>query len=191
MFEKLKNAFGKRAASPEPASQITARTFLDGAYRLHRSEDVHWFTALAVDAFPEFSDRITCFGADWLGRQFALDSARVADGEPLVLLLEPGTGEVLEIPANYSSFHTDELVHHADAAVANSFYEAWRLAGGLAPAYAQCVGYKIPLFLGGEDEVLNLELCPFETYWGLSAQLLAQVRRLPKGERLGRVTIEN
>lgn len=114
----------------------------------------------------------------------------MADGEQLVLLLEPGTGEALEVPANYSSFHTDELVHHADAAVANSFYRAWRLAGGLAPAYDQCVGYKIPLFLGGEDEVSNLELCTFETYWGLSTQLLAQVRRLPEREPIGRVTID-
>lgn len=190
MFEKLKNVFGNRPASPEPVSQATARMFLDGAYRLHRSEDVHRFSALAIDAFPELSGRITCFGADWLGRQFALDSARVADGKQLVLLLEPGTGEALEIPANYSSFHTDELVHHADAAVANSFYRAWRLAGGLAPAYDQCVGYKIPLFLGGEDKVSNLELCTFETYWGMSTQLLAQVRRLPEGEPIGRVTID-
>jgi hypothetical protein len=48
-------------------------------------------------AFPDFATRACPFGSDWLGRLFAVDSARVENGEPLVLMMEPGTGEVLEI----------------------------------------------------------------------------------------------
>ena len=62
---------------------------MDGAYRRHRPEDVEGFTELARQAFPAFAERIECFGADWLGRQFAADLGRVAAGRPQVLMLEP------------------------------------------------------------------------------------------------------
>ena len=85
-------------------------THYGGAYRRHQREDVARYTSLAAAAFPEFQSRITCFGADWLGRQFALDQGRVVGGEPQVLMLEPGTGEVLEVPLSKRAFHDEELL---------------------------------------------------------------------------------
>jgi hypothetical protein len=159
------------------------KPLLDGAYRLHREEDVDRFTALAVEAFPEFAGRITCFGADWLGRQLATDTGRLEKGRPGVLMLEPGTGEALEIPEDREGFHAQELAEHADAAVALSFFHDWRRSGGAAPAYDQCIGYRIPLYLGGADETSNLELSDFDVYWTLSAQLLEQLKvRAAPGE---------
>lgn len=154
-------------------------TYLGGAYRLHRPEDVARFTALAVEAFPQFADRIECFGADWLGRQFATDQGRVVEGEPQVLMLEPGTGEALEIPVDRETFHAAELVDEPDAAAAYSFFEQWLAVGGIRPEYDQCIGYKRPLYLGGSDDVTNLEAIDFDVYWSLSAQILAQARGLP------------
>jgi hypothetical protein len=57
------------------------------------------------DAFSDYAQRACPFGYDWLGRQFALDSSRVENGESLVLLMEPGTAEVLEIPLSFAAFH--------------------------------------------------------------------------------------
>ena len=153
-------------------------TYLNGAYREHKLEDVAHFTKLAVDAFPECDDRIECFGADWLGRQFAVDRSRFVDGAPQVLMLEPGTGEMLEIPANRITFHEEELELEPDAAAAYSFFQQWLAAGGAKPDYGQCVGYKQPLYLGGSDDLSNLEMGDFDVYWTLAAQLLAQVRGL-------------
>src|SRR5258708_1533979 len=73
--------------------------FSNGMYRLHRIAEGKKGTDMVGEAFPEFRARIRCFGCDWLGREFALDSARLRNGMPLVLMLEPGTGEALEIPA--------------------------------------------------------------------------------------------
>lgn len=167
------------------------KVFLNGAYRLHRSEDIERFTALAAEAFPEFSKRITCFGADWLGNQFATDEGRTLRGDRLILLLEPGTGEVLEIPAGLSSFHDRELLEQADAVSAYGFFKAWLAAGGDVPRYSQCVGYKVPLYLGGADDLSNIAMTDFEVYWGLSAQLLQKVRSLPPGAKIGNVTMRD
>lgn len=165
--------------------------YLDGAYWRHRLEDMVHRTELAVAAFPEFADRIECFGADWLGRQFATDRGRMVGGRPQVLMLEPGTGEALEVPVDLRAFHDEELVQEPDAAVALSFFEQWLEAGGPRPDYDQCVGYKKPLYLGGVDDVTNLELHNFDVYWTISAQLLERVRGLPAGTRIGNISIED
>lgn len=165
--------------------------YLDGAYRQHRPEDVARFTELAADAFPEFRARVECFGADWLGRQFAIDRGRIVDGEPQVLMLEPGTGEALEIPVGRNAFHEEELAQEPEGAVAYSFFQQWQAEGGARPGYSQCVGYKRPLYLGGADDMTNLELVDFDVYWTISAQLLAQVRDLPPGARIDAVRIDD
>lgn len=183
MFSRL---FGK-AQRPEIG---TSETVLGGAYRRHHDQDVEHFTNLACEAFPSFAKRIECFGADWLGNQFALDRGRIVTGRPQILLLEPGTGEALEIPTDLDGFYQEQLVTNADAAVALTFFQKWIAAGGRAPEYRQCVGYTKPLFLGGADEVSNLTVSDFDVYWSISAQLLAKVRGLPLGTRVDRVTID-
>ncbi len=143
-----------------------------GAYRRLDSDDVAAIADDVAAAFPEFAGRITIFGAAWLGCVFATDSAR--DGE--VLLLEPGTAEALEIPVDLEEFEASELVDNADAALAFGFYQSWRNAGGAAPGPGQCIGYRVPLFLGGADEVDNLELSDLSVYWSVTAQVIAQLR---------------
>jgi hypothetical protein len=165
--------------------------YLDGAYRVHEPEDVVHFTQLAVSAFPDFAGRIDCFGADWLGRQFATDRHRLIGGVPQVLMLEPGTGEALEIPVGQADFHTQELIEEPDAAVAEAFFKQWLMVGGRRPEYGQCVGYRKPLYLGGADEVTNLELIDFDVYWTMAAQLLRQVRGRPIGTAIGNVSISD
>jgi len=188
VFDNLRRRLGLRRTNPW-GNAPTVPTSVQGAYRLHRADDVPRFTALAKDAFPRFASRVECFAADWLGNQFATDGGRVVAGQPLVLLLEPGTGQALEIPANVDEFHARELVEHADACVALSFYQRWTSGGGAVPAYEQCIGYKRPLYLGGADEVENLEVSDFDVYWTISAQLLARTRGLAPGTKIGNVSI--
>ncbi|MBN8816614.1 MAG: DUF1851 domain-containing protein [Sphingomonas sp.] len=190
MFDWLKTRAAKQSPEPRDAAAASPRVLLDGAYRLHRTEDIARYTALAAAAFPTFAKRITCFGSSWLGCQFATDEARITRGERQILLLEPGTGEALEIPAGLDTFHTGELVEQPDAVAAYGFFNTWRSAGGETPRYDQCVGYRKPLFLGGEDEISNLELSDFEVYWHISAQIIEKVRGLPTGTRINNISID-
>ena len=45
-------------------------------------------------AFPEYSNKIQCFGYDWLGRHFALNLGKTNKNMCEVLMFEPGTAEV-------------------------------------------------------------------------------------------------
>ncbi len=63
---------------------------------------------------------------------------------------------------------------HSDAALALTFFEEAR-AAGLLVSFDQCAGYRIPLFLGGKDEVENLEVIDLDVYWTIHGQLIRQL----------------
>jgi hypothetical protein len=186
MFERFRKGRGK---SEDEAFQADPTILLGGAFRSLDENQCEKFTALAGQAFPDFAKRISCFGSDWAGRLFATDNARLEDGRELVLLLEPGTGEVLQIPCDREEFLSTELLQHSDAAVALEFFHAWVSQGGKVPSRNECVGYRQPLFLGGVDQVSNLELSDMEVYWSVMAQILDQVRGLPPGTKIGKISI--
>ncbi|HET7489885.1 MAG TPA: T6SS immunity protein Tdi1 domain-containing protein [Acidimicrobiales bacterium] len=170
-------------------AELAGASFGGGLYRVHTPETGRRWTAVVEAAFPSMAGRIACFGSDWLGRQFALDRERRRGKYHLVLLLEPGTGDALEIPATVSSLHTDELVNQADAALALDFYADWREATGdedfLDPD--ECVGYDVPPFLGGSDDLDNLTRIDMERYWSVAGQLLQGTAELPPGATIGDV----
>jgi hypothetical protein len=134
------------------------------------------------------------FAVDWLGRHLALDTGRPGDdGELELLLLDPGAGEALEIPCGFADFHEQELVEHADAALASDFFRAWAAANAreLPLAVDHCVGYRVPLFLGGADVIDNVELTDTSTYWELMAQLRQGTATLTDGTRITDVEISD
>lgn len=165
-------------------------SYSEGMYRIFTVVDMARWTEIALEQFPEFRGRVFCFGADWLGRIFALDFKRLDSSQFLVFMMEPGTGQVLEIPATFMQFHDHELVQRQDAALAASSYKRWLSSGGPQPTFQQCVGYKKPLFLNGEDDAPNLEIVDMEVYWSISAQLWLAVKDLPDGTRIGNIRIE-
>src|SRR5262249_14537946 len=147
-----------------------------GLYRIYSVTDMHRWTAIAAEALPAFRQRILCFGADWLGRMFALDFARNIDGQFLLLMLEPGTGQALEIPTTFVDFHNQELVQYQNEALALDYYKAWQASGGALPAFEQCLGYRKPLFLNASDTIENLEISDMEVYWSIAGQLISKIR---------------
>ena len=91
-------------------------TFNDGVYRLHRLDEIPHWTRLIEEAFPTLTGHIVPFGFDWLGREFVVDNQLSRDHEPLVRLVEPGTGQLFEIPETFTTFHEVELVDDPEAA---------------------------------------------------------------------------
>jgi hypothetical protein len=41
----------------------------------------------------------------------------------------------------------------------------------------ECIGYRVPLFLGGSDTVENLEKVDLDVYWHLHGQLIQKIGR--------------
>jgi len=165
-------------------------TFERGLYRVHSEASATAANELVIEAFPEFRGRLRCFGFDWLGRQFALDSDRGAPDDREVLMFEPGTGQALEIPVPFSRFHDEELVNYSEEALAASFFSAWMAEDGPEIRFDECVGYRTPLFLGGKDVLGNLEVSDIDVYWTIVGQLRRKTLNLPAGTSIGEIRIE-
>jgi hypothetical protein len=173
-------------------SELIARfggaSFNGGLYRVIRGSDIGTWNARVSVGFPVFAERITCFGYDWLGRAFAADAQPREQGG--VLMFEPGTGEVFDVPADVLSFHDVELIKHSDRALASSAHKEWLAAGGAIPAYAECIGYRVPLFLNGSDTFENMELSDLDVYWHLMGELIVKTKHLRPGTKVGPATID-
>jgi len=156
------------------AEEFTGASFNGGLYRFHDEHSAALAATFINQTFPQYSERTLPFGYDWLGRHFLCDFRRVVHNEPQVLLIDPGAGEALEVPVNFTEFHDVELVVESDAAVASSFHREWLSSqpSAVTPILrSQCAGYDVPLFLGGSDTADNLSLTDLEVYRDLSSQL--------------------
>jgi hypothetical protein len=168
---------------------LGGKTFDGGLYRVCRGDEIRIATEAMRNMFPEYRKRITAFAYDWLGRHFVIDNARVEGGKPLILLMEPGAGETLEIPAPIVEFHNSILLTHRQDALAAAFYDSWKQLDPPEINHEDCIGYRVPLFLGGDDTVENLERTNMSVYLEISAQLRARTRTLKDGQTIGDIRI--
>ena len=146
----------------------SGRSFLNGLYRIHHITDIPKWNDIVGEAFPDFKGKIKIFGYDWLGNHFALDLER-----NVVLLFEPGTGEVYNVHTDFINFHNEIMRENTEECFAVSFFKDWYEANNKYNLlHDECVGYKVPLFLNGDEELDNLEVSDMEVYWEVMAPLI-------------------
>ena len=88
-------------------------------------------------------------------------------------MFEPGTGEVLDIPASIEEFHNIEIVEYHEDSLASAFFDEWfEKQEHYVLKHNECVGYKVPLFLNGDDVVDNLEVSDMDVYWEIMMPLI-------------------
>ena len=173
MFRKFFEFVGENdikdsSSIQEFLEQCSGKSFLNGLYRIHFTADIPKWNDIVGRAFPKFSNIIKVFGYDWLWRHFAIDSRNGT-----ILLFEPGTGEVLSIPVNFVDFHNTEIAEFSEECLAANFFSEWYEASDhYELPHNKCVGYKVPLFLNGEDVLDNLEVSDMEVYWEIMEPLI-------------------
>jgi hypothetical protein len=173
LYEEALRGFSSAAVAL--LAPLAGTTFSHGLYRLYGSREIARWTTAVEEVFPAYKGRIRCFARDWLCNQFCLDASRKDGGEAQVLLFEVGTGDVFKIPATLLAFHESTLVEEADQALSAEFFSKWREENPLPLPPEVCVGYKTPLFLGGADEVDNLEPIDADVYWSIAGQLVREI----------------
>lgn len=185
--ELLPRLLSKASSTLEFFSKFEGCTFSHGLYRVHSLSEIEKWTRIVEKAFPQFKGIIQCFGYDWLGRQFALDSSRYLNDEPLVLMFDICNGKALKIPVSFQAFHNLEMVDYSNDVLESDLFLEWKsyIRDEIQPN--QCVGCKVPLFLNGEDDIENFEILDIEVYWEVFGQLLEQARNLPASAKISRI----
>jgi hypothetical protein len=166
---------------------MAGATLAEGFYRFHSPASVPRGNEACAKLIKGFEGRFFVFAFDWLGRELAVDIRDAKDGK--VICVDPGGGEYLRTDCPLPEWH--DAVAGEEDPLAYPFYLDWRRANpGQGPvAFDQAIGYKVPLFLGGEDEVSNLEVCDREIYFELCTQLAHGARQLPVGETIHSIAI--
>ncbi|MBR6402607.1 MAG: DUF1851 domain-containing protein [Eubacterium sp.] len=150
-------------------NQLGGSVLNSGLFTVFKENDISRWNNIVKETYTEFPSEVKLFGYDWLGRCFGMDSRNETFGN--VLMYEIGTADILEIPCNLESFLDEEIPIYSDDCLAESFFKEWLDYSKQKISYGQCVGYKVPLFLNGDDSVENLELNDMEVYWGVIGQI--------------------
>jgi Domain of unknown function (DUF1851) len=152
------------------------RSFGGGLLRVHDQGGSGRAAQLIEEAFPEYRGAVVPIAKDWLGRQYAVPLVGAVPRAGMVLLVEPGSGEAFEVDCNLVELFDQEMVDDPVTFLATDLYAEWKPAnpGSIPPG--KCVGFKVPLFLGGEGNADNLEVVDEPVYWSLFGQLRREVR---------------
>jgi hypothetical protein len=162
-------------------SRLGGKTFNDGIYRFYRWDQIQRATEVVKSVFVATEGPINIFAADWLGRQFGVNSGVRVHDKPTVDCFDLAGPDSFHTDQSIIDFHNKALAEKAHAALAEKFYERWKM-GYKQPLTADvCAGYRVPLFLGGEDDVHNLEVVDMDVYLELCSQLWNRVKGLPDG----------
>jgi hypothetical protein len=159
---------------------VAGCTLDQGFYRFHTPVSGAHSDIACSKLIDGFRGKYHCFAVDWLGREVAVEILE----EPSlgkVVVVDPGGGEYLDPSSRLSQWHG--MVAGEDDVLAYSFYQEWRQQNPSFTAlrFDQAVGYKVPLFLGGDDTVANLEVIDRAVYFDICTQMSNEASKLPIG----------
>jgi hypothetical protein len=182
MFEEFEVEFeptarAPRSGTPVPSggdpqldrlfSQWEGVTFEHGLYRVHTAASAAAAKKMADEMFTGIDDYHFFFAVDWKGRQYAwcTDVKSVA-------IYEPAYGEAFDPEASIAEFHNHSLLEADREILCPAEFEQWRAASGVTDLpFDKCVGLTQPLFLGGTEDLDNMEMSDIGVYWSFTAQL--------------------
>ena len=154
-------------------SQLGGRQFRGGLFNSFRMEDLTLWRTYISDAFPEIKGQFYPFGYDWQGTCFAI--TKDSTGKEKILFIEIGSGEILTLPCSFAEFMNVEIPKKADAIFEYAMYDEWKSYAKADIPYGNCVGFIVPLFLGGEGVPKNMEISDMEVYWSILGQIRTQI----------------
>ena len=185
----LPNLLTNTIETTEFFSQFEGIIFNQGLYRIYKITEINDWTKIVETVFSDFKDTITCFAYDWLGRQFTLYKPLHSSNKSLVLRFDISSGLILKINKSFQDFHNIELVNNCDNILNSINFDEWIKKSQEIFTREQCLGYKIPLFLQGEDEISNLEIDNMKMYWQLFGELLKEIKNTSPGTKISRIII--
>ena len=180
MFEKFLKFFGesdiiKMSENPYNSfmTAFSGRQFGNGLLTAFLNGDINKWHANVYNAFPITQGEFILFGHDWLGN--CLGIATDGQDKGNVVIFEIGTGEILSTGYDFQTFLNNEVPNNSNASLSSTFYREWLNRKGAPVKYGRCIGYKIPLFMGGKDDITNLEDSDMDVYWNIISQVMTQI----------------
>lgn len=178
------------SAFVEVIKRLGGKSFNNGIYRVYRGDEITQYTDLMCSQFKALKGKALVFASDWMGRQFVITHTDTVDGQPTVACLEPGVPDSFCTDRSIVAFHESCLIDMPDDTLARKLFVKWSRRHKAPVLPHQCVGFRLPLFLGGADDLKNLEMMDMNVYLEMCGQLWEKVKDLPEGTEIGSVSID-
>jgi hypothetical protein len=168
-------------------NECGGRSFENGLYRTHTASSSLSWNVLVTTFFPQYGSDLILFGFDWMGRQFGIDLTRTVT----IVMFDPSTAESFRVESGIAAFHNIDLLREEDDLLSKSnCLEIKEKLGIDELGFAECIGYKRPLFIGGEDSIDNYQKQNLEVYWEFNCQIYLQIKGLPPGTKINSINFE-
>ncbi len=161
-------------------------TFEYGLIRIHNSGSSYYWTEICSNYFNFEKERMHCFAFDWLGRNYAIDLKK----KNTILMLDYATGEYFELEQTIERFFSEDLVDYRSDTLSEDTFNLIRKRDNKEVKFDSCYSFKIPLFLGGEDETCNYEIADMAVCWEINYQLYLKVSNLPPNQVIGKISFD-
>lgn len=160
-------------------NRLPGCTFNNGLLRFHNEESGAVAQQCLFQCFGESAVELTPFAFDWLGRHYC----RVQiDGQDMAVRTDSAFQEasvITDFDKTVIYFlEVDEAPDLLDIGLMERIFERLGVSG---LKFTECIGFKIPPFLGGTEEISNFELNNIDVYWTFNTSVYDSVKHLPPG----------
>src|SRR5947209_1779158 len=136
--------------------ELATGVYNDGLYVILPRNEAVELTRLVESVFPVAQGKIAIFATDWMGRLFATDTLLTDSGGAATVtcfdLAEPAS---FTTEVNFDEFHNKEAVDMMVELLNLNQFAKWTALNAPPRDGVSCVGYKVPLFIGGTDAIEN------------------------------------
>ena len=163
------------------------RSFGGGELKVIERTDIPLYKDAIMGICFKFSgDDFRPFAYNWLGQIFLIDDR---ENRGCVLIMRIDTVTTAYTDMGFLEYLNDELPENPERSLHVTQYGEWVAShGSVGPG--ECVGYKVPFFLGGDDSPDNMEVVDMDVYWTMTGQLWRAYLGLPEGTKIGNVSFE-
>lgn len=149
------------------------QSFRKGLFRVLPPEYIDFWADKITTAFPKFADKFCPFAYDWQGRFYCIRISEEEE-EPAIYMFNIGHKEALLIPVDLLEFLDVEIPEYSKATFEIDGFNEW-IEYNPPIEYDECVGYITPVFLGGEDNISNLQIVNMADYWDMLTDSMGDI----------------
>ena len=182
-FEKYFNIHNKEEIQKDENQRdyfircFGGQQLLNGMFTIFKKNDLEKWEKNVKGFFNILKDEFNLFGYDWQGNCYGVILNNTAALCENVVMFEIGTNKMLSFNCNFNTFINKTFIDQLNAILVPQFFENAVNQCDEKIEYEKCIGYKVPLFLGGQDIISNLEYSDMDVYWTVLTQVIESIRR--------------
>lgn len=144
----------------------SGKSFLNGLYTIFKKEDIEKWNGIVGEYFSNYKGGFSVFSYDWIGKIYAIEN-----NSKMIIMFDPEEHECYATDMDIVKFH-EEIVNNTDGIFSSNYFNQWlKKNNNKIIKYGECVGFKVPLSLGGKDELDNLEEIDMDVYWTITLDI--------------------